>query len=89
MHTFLADRIEEVPFLMPFFDKQGQTALDIKSYAAAVLKKDFRETYRDNYSTELYDNSKHTHKAVDDAGEYAQLLIKLLKKTKLYSNIFL
>ena len=80
IQTFLADRLEEVPFSMPFFDSKGQAAFDIKSYAAAVLQKDYREINRENYSKEFHDNTKHTHKAIDDAREYAQLLIKLLNK---------
>ena len=80
IQTFLADRLEEVPFSMPFFDSKGQAAFDIKSYAAAVLQKDYREINRENYPKEFYDNTKHTHKAIDDAREYAQLLIKLLNK---------
>ena len=80
IQTFLADRLEQVPFSMPFFDSKGQTAFDIKSYAAAVLQKEYIEINRENYSKEFYDNTKHTHKAIDDAREYAQLLIKLLNK---------
>ena len=67
---------------MPFFDKNGQAAFDIKSYAAAVLQKDYKDIGRDDYSLELHDNTKHTHKAIDDAREYAKLLIKLLNKNK-------
>ena len=63
-----------------FFDNKGQGAFDIKSYAAAVLKKDFTDIHRDTYPKDLHDNTKHTHKAIDDAREYAQLLIKLLDK---------
>ena len=80
IQTFLADRLEQVPFSMPFFDSKGQTAFDIKSYAAAVLQKEYIEINRENYSKEFHDNTKHTHKAIDDAREYAQLLIKLLNK---------
>ena len=80
IQTFLAERLETFPFSMPFFDRKGQTAFDIKSYAAAVLQKDYKDIGRDDYSLELHDNTKHTHKAIDDAREYAQLLIKLLNK---------
>ena len=80
IQTFLAERLETVPFSMPFFDRKGQAAFDIKSYAAAVLQKDYKDIGRDDYSLDLHDNTKHTHKAIDDAREYAQLLIKLLNK---------
>ena len=80
MQTFLSDRLEP-PFTTPFFDNKGQAAFDIKSYATAVLHKDYREISRDNYALELHDNSKHSHKAIEDAREYAQLLVKLLNKS--------
>ena len=79
MHTFLSDRLEP-PFNTPFFDITGQGAFDIKSYAAAVLNKNYIEVQRDNYPKELHDNTKHSHKALEDAREYAQLLIKLFNK---------
>lgn len=80
IQTYLKDELEEPPFTKPFFDNKGQGAFDIKSYAAAVLKKDFTNLHRDTYTKDLHDNTKHTHKAIDDAREYAQLLIKLLNK---------
>jgi len=80
IQTYLKDELEEPPFTKPFFDNKGQGAFDIKSYAAAVLKKDFTNLHRDTYTKDLHDNTKHTHKAIDDAREYAKLLIKLLNK---------
>ena len=80
IQTYLKDELEEPPFTKPFFDNKGQGAFDIKSYAAAVLKKDFTNLHRDTYTKDLHDNTKHSHKAIDDAREYAQLLIKLLNK---------
>ena len=80
MQTFLKDELEEPPFTKPFFDNKGQGAFDIKSYASAILKKDFTDIHRDTYPKDLHDNTKHTHKAIDDAREYSQLLIKLLNK---------
>jgi len=80
IQTFLSDRLEEPPFTRPFFDSKGQSALDIRSYAAAVLGKDYTEIHRGNYPKELHDNTKHSHKAIEDAREYANLLIKLLNK---------
>jgi len=80
IQTYLKDELEEPPFTKPFFDNKGQGAFDIKSYAVAVLKKDFTNLHRDTYTKDLHDNTKHTHKAIDDAREYAKLLIKLLNK---------
>ncbi len=80
IQTFLADRLEEPPFTRPFFDSKGQSAFDIKTFAKAVLNKEYTEIDRDNYPKELHDNTKHSHKAIEDAREYALLLIKLLNK---------
>ena len=63
IQTFLAERLETVPFSMPFFDRKGQTAFDIKSYAAAVLQEDYKDISRDDYALELHDNTtvSYTH----------------------------
>ena len=78
IQNFLQHRLEQPPFTMPFFDKMGQSAFCIKSYATAVLKKNFRDIQRGWYPKNMHDNTKHTHKAIDDAREYAELLVKLL-----------
>ena len=80
IQNYLEDRLENPPFTTPFFDSIGQSAFCIKSYATAVLKKDFIEVDRGTYSKELHDNTRHTHRAIDDASEYANLLVKLLNK---------
>ena len=73
---FLRDRLDKYPFHEPFF--QFMPAFDIKSYAARVLQKDYADINRNNYPIELHNNKNHTHKAIDDAREYASLLVKLL-----------
>ena len=73
---FLRDRLDKYPFHEPFF--QIMPAFDIKSYAARVLQKDYADINRNNYPIELHNNKNHTHKAIDDAREYASLLVKLL-----------
>ena len=40
--------------------------------------KDYADINRNNYPIELHNNKNHTHKAIDDAREYASLLVKLL-----------
>ena len=77
IHTFLDDKLKNPPFTYPFFSKG---AFDIQTYAVAVLKKSYTEIKRENYPKELHDNSKHSHRAIDDAREYAHFLIKLLNK---------
>ena len=78
LQKFLGDRLDRPPMTMPFFDFIGQPAFCIKSYATAVLKKDFTETRRENYPKEFHNDANHTHKAIDAAREYSNLLVKLL-----------
>ena len=73
---FLRDRLDQYPLHIPFF--QSMPAFDIKSYAVRVLQKDYTDINRNNYPIELHDDKNHTHKAIDDAREYANLLVKLL-----------
>ena len=73
---FLRNRLDQYPLHYPFF--QSMPAFDIKSYAARVLQKDYTDINRNNYPIKLHDNKNHTHKAIDDAREYASLLVKLL-----------
>ena len=80
IQNFLQHRLKRPPFTTPFFDSMGQSAFCIKSYATAVLKKDFIEVHRETYPKKMHNNTKHTHNAIDDAREYANLLVKLLNK---------
>ena len=75
---FLCNRLDSYPYHQPFFNHMP--AFYIKSYASAVLKKNYAETTRDHYPSVLHDNYNHTHKAIDDAREYAKLLLKLFNK---------
>lgn len=43
------------------------SALDIKSYAMAVLKTGYRETVKRNMPRGWFENRPHTHRALDDA----------------------
>ena len=73
---FLKDKLEKHNREKPFFDE----VLDIKTFATALLKKDITNIGRDTYPKDLHNNINHTHKAIDDAREYSQLLIKLFNK---------
>jgi DNA polymerase III alpha subunit (gram-positive type) len=54
-------------------------ALDIKSYAMAMLKTDFHEVVKSNMPARWFDASlPHTHKALDDAIEQGALFCKML-----------
>lgn len=56
------------------------SALDIKSYASAVLKSDFRKTTKQNMPNRWFPKDKHTHVALDDAIEQGKLFINILKE---------
>jgi len=53
--------------------------LDIKTYAMAVLKTDFRAVYKSSMPRHWFDaNLKHTHLALDDAIEQGVLFCNIL-----------
>jgi 3' exoribonuclease, RNase T-like len=53
-------------------------ALDIKTYAMAMLKKGFRESVKRNMPRRWFDNLPHTHRALDDAIEQGALFCNML-----------
>jgi hypothetical protein len=55
------------------------SALDVKSYAMAVLHTDYRETTKRNMPRHWFGTSRHTHKALDDAIEQGELFINILR----------
>jgi DNA polymerase III alpha subunit (gram-positive type) len=56
-------------------------ALDIKTYAMAMLKIDFGNVIKSNMPRRWFDDSlPHTHKALDDAIEQGALFCKMLKE---------
>lgn len=54
-------------------------ALDIKSYAMAVLKKSFRDTTKKSMPKSWFSKAKHTHVAIDDAVEQGELFMNILR----------
>jgi hypothetical protein len=56
----------------------GYSALDIKSYAMAVLKKPFRQTLKRNMPKQWFGEQPHTHVALDDAIEQGALFCNIL-----------
>lgn len=56
----------------------GFSALDIKSYAMALLKKEFRETTKQRMPAHWFDPHPHTHIALDDAIEQGTLFCNML-----------
>ena len=53
-------------------------ALDIKSYAMAMLKTPFRDTVKNNMPKHWFDEFPHTHVALDDAIEQGALFCNML-----------
>lgn len=58
----------------------SHSALDIKTYAMAVLKTPFRETSKRKMPKHWFDNLPHSHVALDDAIEQGALFCNILKE---------
>lgn len=57
----------------------SHSALDIKTYAMAMLKKDYRDSVKRNMPKHWFDKDlKHTHTALDDAIEQGALFCNML-----------
>ncbi len=58
----------------------GFASLDLRSYAAAVMKRQYRQVGKRQYPPEWIDeNLPHTHVALDDAIEQGCILINMLR----------
>jgi hypothetical protein len=60
----------------------SHSALDIKSYAMSMLKKDFLDTVKRNMPRRWFDDLPHTHKALDDAIEQGALFCNMLRESR-------
>lgn len=60
----------------------SHSALDIKSYAMAVLKTEFRETAKRKMPKHWFDKLPHTHVALDDAIEQGSLFCNILEEQR-------
>lgn len=56
----------------------SHSALDIKTYAMAMLKKGYRESVKRNMPKRWFDPLPHTHRALDDAIEQGALFCNML-----------
>ncbi len=83
---YLNDKLDNHLDLSPYFDSKCGPALDILSYASAILKKEYLNVGRENYDKEIHNNTKHTHLAIDDAREYSKLLVSLLNRNIKYDK---
>lgn len=56
----------------------SHSALDIKTYAMALLRRGYRDSTKRNMPKRWFDDLPHTHRAVDDAIEQDALLCNML-----------
>jgi hypothetical protein len=73
-------------FLYYYFQRElgespvGFASLDLRSYAAAVLKRQYRQVGKNSFPPEWIDDGlPHTHVALDDAVEQGCILINMLR----------
>lgn len=68
-------------YLMRFVGESpfSHSALDMKTYAMAVLKTDYRESTKRNMPRHWFDEFPHTHVALDDAIEQGALFCNMLR----------
>jgi hypothetical protein len=62
------------------------SALDIKSYAMAVLGTDYRDSVKRNMPKAWFDELPHTHKALDDALGQGALFCNMLAANRLFRS---
>jgi DNA polymerase III alpha subunit (gram-positive type) len=60
----------------------SHSALDMKSFAMAVLKTDYRASTKRNMPKHWFDKFPHTHVALDDAIEQGALFCNMLKESR-------
>lgn len=57
----------------------GYAAIDVKTYAMALLRKPYRACGKQSMPTEWFDVAPHTHVALDDAIEQGKLFCNMLR----------
>lgn len=60
----------------------SHSALDMKSFAMALLKTDYRESTKRNMPKHWFDKLPHTHVALDDAIEQGAMFCNMLKENR-------
>jgi 3' exoribonuclease, RNase T-like len=74
VHWYLHRFCGESPF--------SHAALDVKSFAMAVLRKRFHDTTKRAMPRRWFPDVKHTHVALDDAREQGLLFLGILKESR-------
>ena len=74
VYWYLIKYVGESPF--------SHSALDVKSFAMAMLKADFRQSTKRNMPKRWFDNLPHSHVALDDAIEQGAMFCNMLKENR-------
>ena len=71
-------------YLMRFVGESpfGHSALDVKSFAMALLKTDYRDSSKDRMPKRWFDELPHSHVALDDAIEQGALFCNMLSESR-------
>jgi hypothetical protein len=71
-------------YLMRFVGESpfGHSALDVKSFAMAVLKTDYRDSSKERMPKRWFDELAHSHVALDDAIEQGALFCNMLSENR-------
>lgn len=71
-------------YLMRFVGESpfSHSALDVKSFAMAVMKKDYRDCTKRHMPKHWFDKLPHTHIALDDAIEQGALFCNMLRENR-------
>jgi hypothetical protein len=69
-------------YLMRFTGKSpfSFSAIDVKTYAMAMLKKEYRQCSKRAFPRNWFDKLPHTHVALDDALEQGAMFINMLQQ---------
>lgn len=76
-------------YLMRFVGESpfSHSALDVKSFAMAVMKTDYRDSTKRNMPKRWFDPLPHSHVALDDAIEQGAMFCNMLRESRLQGNV--
>jgi hypothetical protein len=60
----------------------SHSALDIKTFAMAIMKTDYRDSTKGNMPKRWFDDLPHSHRAGDDALEQGALFCNMLSELR-------
>lgn len=65
----------------------SHSAVDIKTYSMALLKKGYRDSSKRNMPAEWFDDLPHSHVALDNALEQGAIFCNMLSTNKVVENV--